>query len=96
MHAENEPSFSIFFKRRTVYKEFPVSGESLHLYREIYNHNTGIQIDNSLNSRGRLNSKRYEKEGEAAASTLTGNLFPDLHEIWKHCVDLWAIQLYRC
>lgn len=91
MHAENEPSFNIFFKRRTVYKEFPVSGESLHLYREIYSQNSGIQTDNSLNFRGRLNFKRHEKEGEAAASTLTS-----LYETWKHCVDLWAIQLYKC
>lgn len=38
-----------FFKMRTVYKKFTVSGESLHLYKEIHNHNCAIQI-NKLDS----------------------------------------------
>lgn len=76
----------VLFKMRATYKEFTVSGESLHLYREIHSHNCGIQINKSLDSIGRLNFKRHEKYREAAASILIS-----LHEIWKYCVDLWAI-----
>lgn len=86
MRAEEEPSFEFFKKMRTVYKEVIVSGESLHLYREIHNHNCGIQINKSLDSIGRLNFKGHKRDGEAAASILISS-----REIWKYSVDLWAI-----